>query len=68
MIMRRKPTVSSSGGEGISAVQGEAIRRRYIKPEYLSYTYHCKVPDFSVEKNRSFATLRLIRKPLENQV
>ena len=22
-----------SGGEGVSAVQGEAIRRRYIKPE-----------------------------------
>src|SRR6218665_1626844 len=25
-----------SGGEGVSPVQGEAIRRRYIKPEYLS--------------------------------
>jgi len=25
----------SSGGEGMSPVQGEAIRRRYIKPEYL---------------------------------
>ena len=25
-----------SGGEGVSHVQGEAIRRRYIKPEYLS--------------------------------
>src|SRR6218665_2451404 len=24
-----------SGGEGVSPVQGEAIRRRYIKPEYL---------------------------------
>jgi len=24
------------GGEGVSPVQGEAIRRRYIKPEYLS--------------------------------
>src|SRR6218665_3309423 len=26
-----------SGGEGVSPMQGEAIRRRYIKPEYLSY-------------------------------
>src|SRR6218665_3598685 len=26
-----------SGGEGVSPVQGEAIRCRYIKPEYLSY-------------------------------
>ena len=26
-----------SGGEGVSPVQGEAIRRRYIKPEYLPY-------------------------------
>ena len=26
-----------SSGEGVSPVQGEAIRRRYIKPEYLSY-------------------------------
>ena len=25
----------SSGGEGVSLVQGEAIRLRYIKPEYL---------------------------------
>src|SRR6218665_2094615 len=27
-----------SDGEGVSPMQGEAIRRRYIKPEYLSYT------------------------------
>ena len=26
-----------SGGEGMSPVQGDAIRRRYIKSEYLSY-------------------------------
>jgi len=26
-----------SGGEDVSPVQGEAIRRRYIKPEYQSY-------------------------------
>src|SRR6218665_1466653 len=26
-----------SGGEGVSPMQGEAIRRLYIKPEYLSY-------------------------------
>ena len=26
-----------SGGEGVSPVQGEAIRRRYIKPDYVSY-------------------------------
>ena len=25
------------GGEGVSPMQGEAIRRRYIKPEYQSY-------------------------------
>ena len=25
------------GGEGMSPVQGEAIRRHYIKPEYLFY-------------------------------
>src|SRR6218665_1555407 len=32
-----------SGGEGVSSVQGEAIRRRYIKAEYFSYpilSYH----------------------------
>src|SRR6218665_97569 len=26
-----------SSGEGVSPVQGQAIRRRHIKPEYLSY-------------------------------
>src|SRR6218665_1871090 len=26
-----------SGGEDVSPMQGEAIRLRYIKPEYLSY-------------------------------
>ena len=27
-----------SGGKGVSPVQGEAVRRRYIYPEYLSYS------------------------------
>src|SRR6218665_2052632 len=31
-----------SGGEGVSPVQGEAIRCRYIKPEYLSYRNRCR--------------------------
>ena len=31
-----------SGGEGVSPVQGEAIRRRCIKPEYLSYPIQSK--------------------------
>jgi len=25
-----------SGGEGVSPVKGDAVRRHYIKPEYLS--------------------------------
>ena len=33
----------SSGGEGVSPVQGEAITRRYIKPEYFSYMYLARV-------------------------
>jgi len=31
-----------SGGERVSPAQGEALKRRYIKPEYRSYpTYRC---------------------------
>src|SRR6218665_2741787 len=29
--------------EGVSPVQSEAIRRRYIKPEYLSYSICCSL-------------------------
>src|SRR6218665_1803014 len=42
-----------SGGEGVSPVQGEAIRRRYIKPEYLSYPLLIK-PLIRKQLQRSF--------------
>ena len=46
LMLHSHPT----GGDGVSPVQGEAIRRGYIKPECLSYLSHVQRENITKER------------------
>src|SRR6218665_107338 len=56
-----------SGGEGVSPVQGEAIRRRYIKPEYLSYLSQKQVAPNKATSLISHTAQFLVRSILQQE-